>query len=309
MRYALCVMATPLAAQSAQQWQDSAHRLSEQVRALRDSLLQGDSTVREVARHGDLVIGASESLRQAASAALLRFVEARRHWFGDASPSPGGFRIVLRATEQEASFRPPAEWAAVVLAGMPDSGNSARQERQVRRSEIAEVLIDIYAEMMWPETGPAIAKWLQQPPPLSMGENNRRVAAMYGLVTGTGSAQRACVSGVLADCAYALWLRESSGQNPGGGYSVFLRADLLLTALELGGSGAWARLSGARDSSVASALAAAAAMPIDSLLARWRSQLLAFRPISAPLGISGAGLALAWTVLALLSALGVSRWA
>ncbi len=308
LRSALCVLATPLAAQNAQQWRDSAERLAVRVRALRDSMLQGDSTVREVARRGDLVIGASETTRGAAAEALEQFVALRRRWFGDAAPSSDGFRIVLRSEEPHSRFMPGLEWATVVLAGLPDTGSSARTERHVIRGELAAGLIDLYGEMMWGSAGPAMQKWLQQPPPLFMSDKERRDVAMYALVTGTGKAQRACVAGDLDACGYAVWLRESRDPSLGGGYPAFVRADLLLTALEVGGPGAWRRLTAAADSSVEQALAAAAGLPADSLLARWRGQLLAMRPTQTPLASGGVLLGVAWVALLLLGTAGIAKW-
>src|ERR1041384_1739068 len=126
MRYALCVLATPLAAQSAQQGKDSAEHLAASVRLLRDSLLQGDSTVREVARRGDMVIGASETLRGEAAAAFERFTHGRQRWVGDAAPSDDGFRIVVRHGVPIPSRPGMSEWSTVILAGLPDTGRPAR---------------------------------------------------------------------------------------------------------------------------------------------------------------------------------------
>jgi hypothetical protein len=132
---------------------------------------------------------------------------------------------------------------------------------------------------------------------------------MYAVVTGTGNAQRNCVNGVLDDCGYALWLRESKTAHPGGGYPIFVRADLLLTALELGGPEAWDRLRSAVGSDVEPMLAAAAGMPIDSLLRRWRSQLISLRPSEGPVIMTRLLLGLAWAAVLILGALGSSRWA
>ena len=298
-------------AQPAQRWRDSALGLERQVRALRDSLLQGDSTVVEVARRDDLVIGASEPLREAAAAALERFIGERSRWFGGASPSPGGFRIVLRS-DLSSSLEVgglPQELATVVLAGLPDSEGAVRVQRSVVRRRIAENLIDAYAEMMYASAGPVLLEWLQSFPPVSIPEQERQQLAMYALVTGTGRAQRRCVAGALAACAAALGLRAPTDRESGGGYTPIVRADLLLTTLELGGSAAWTRLREAEGELVETALAAAAGMPADSLLARWRSGLLTLRPTEAPVTLPGVLLALGWTAGLLLGALGVARWA
>jgi hypothetical protein len=56
-------------------------------------------------------------------------------------------------------------------------------------------------------------------------------------------------------------------------------------------------------------LEAAAGMSLDSLLSRWRSQLLSLRPAEAPVSVTRVLLGLTWTALLILGALGVSRWA
>ena len=298
-------------AQPAARWRDSALQLATRIRALRDSLLQGDSSVTEVARRDDLVIGASEQLRGTAASALERFARARARWFGGASPSPAGFRIILRSEKSgrhdEQLLAP--EIATVVLAGLPDSGGAARTQRNAVRRQIAESFIDLYGEMMYASAGPALLKWLDLVAPLSMPDQERRYIAMYALVTGTGRAQRGCVAGRLEDCAYALTLRAPTATEPGGAYAAIVRTDLLLTALELGGPAAWTRFRQSAGQSIETGLAAAAGMPADSLLASWRSGLLALRPTEAPVSVEGVLLATVWTAGLLLGALGVSRWA
>ena len=142
-----------------------------------------------------------------------------------------------------------------------------------------------------------------------MPDKERRYISMYAFVTGTGAAQRSCVSGVLDDCAYALGLREPKSPAPGGGYAPFLRGDIVLTALEIGGPNAWGRLRGAMGNEIGPMLEAGAGMPLDSLLGRWRSQLLSLRPAEAPVSVTRVLLGLTWTALLILGALGVSRWA
>ncbi|MGQ0702057.1 MAG: hypothetical protein ACT4PM_02860 [Gemmatimonadales bacterium] len=134
-----------LPAQRAGAWRDSAQRLAIALEALRDSLLEGDSTVLEVARREDLVISAREDLRGSATNALDRLVAVRRRWFGGlgASPSPSGFRIVLRIPP-----RLDGDFGVVVLTGLPDTGAATRAERVTRRGELAEALIDVCGEMM-----------------------------------------------------------------------------------------------------------------------------------------------------------------
>ena len=309
MLAALFTLATKVGAQPTAPWRDSALQLSARIRALRDSLLEGDSTVREVARRDGLVIGASDRLTGAAAVALARFAEARRRWFGGSLPSPDGFRIVLRSEKTVDEWPPRTrELRTMVLAGLPDSGASVRTQRNVGDDRFAETLIDLYAEQMFASAGPQVTKWIEQGAPVSLPEKERRYIAMYAVVTGTGRAPRGCAAGNLSDCGDALGLRPSSMPARGGGYPAFVRVDLLLTALELGGPGAWERLRGTAGTHLELALAAAARLPIDSLLQRWRGDLLALRPIDSPIQFKAVLLAVGWTAAMLLAVLGLARW-
>jgi hypothetical protein len=92
-------------------------------------------------------------------------------------------------------------------------------------------------------------------------------------------------------------------------FSVFMRSDLLFTALSVGGRGAWSRFVSAANVGIEPALVAAAAMPLDSLLARWRGGLLALRPIQGPMTPPVALAALCWSAAFLAGAIGAARWA
>ena len=62
--FALAIAPALCSAQQGAAWRDSAQRLNAATTALRDSMLQGDSTAAEVARRGDLVIAASPNQEQ-----------------------------------------------------------------------------------------------------------------------------------------------------------------------------------------------------------------------------------------------------
>jgi hypothetical protein len=272
-------------------------------------MLEGDSTVREVAQRGRVVIGASERLQSEARQALQRFLAGRGRWFGNASPTPSGFRIVLRSNLRGyRQFRAGDPVGTMVLAELPDSAGAARTERTVSPSEITDAALDSYAELMWASAGGELLKWLGVPVPVSFAERSRGTLTMYALVTGTGRAQRDCLTGSAADCAYALGLGPPRRSNVGGTYPMFLRTDLLLVALEAGGPDAWRRFKTVADSGMTRALARAAGMPLDSLLVHWQRGLLALRPVQNPLRASAALLAVGWSGILLLGALRLSRW-
>jgi hypothetical protein len=298
-------------AQRAAEWHDSAQRAYAAMRAMHDSLFQGDSTTVEVARLGILTIAASPNEDANAASALTRFAQMRERHFGDGMPAAGGFRIVVRT---EGAGRIPGAGTgdmtagSVVLTGAPDSGDAVRIEGQVRTAELADYLINHYGDMMLASV-PALVAWTSSTPPLSMDETDRRDQAMYAFITSTGESPRRCVAGDLAGCQLALNLRRTTGEESGRRFSQFLRDDLLLFALDVGGQGAWHRLDSAADSGMSAMLAAASRLPADTLLARWRRSLLTRRPPTTLLTPASTLIALAWTAMIVAGALGVSRWA
>jgi hypothetical protein len=297
----------PALAQQATAWRDSAQRLGVAVRALRDSMLQGDSTTVEVGRRGDLVIAASVADRSTALDALAAFAQVRDRWFKGGLPSPDGFRIVLR-NQQGTGPAPDQQDGMIVLSALPDTGQSIRVQRQSWQSNAAQSLIDRYGEMMIASVAP-LALWIEEPPPLSMAETERRQLSMYAFVTATGSLSRNCVSGDLAACRFAMDIEHAPSTSTDAAFPKFMRADFLYYTLDTGGPGAWNRLHGAAGGGLEAGLAAAAQMPIDSLVAHWRSSLLALRPTTVTISMRTALLALTWSSVLLLGALGASRWA
>lgn len=297
-------------ARPAAEWRDSALRLTRELRALTDSMLKGDSTVQEVTRDDRLVIGATAGLRREAFSAFARIQGLRRRWFSDALPSPPGFHIALTSVDQvPAGSLGRGARQSMVLSSLPEVDASEGWTRVVPRDRFVETVVDLYAELMWVSAGPHLRRWLDPAPPLSMPESERRYIAMYAFVTGSSRAQRSCAAGDLADCAYALGLRAPAVADAGAQFAAFLRTDLLLTALEAGGPGAWGRFRDHVGLELEPALAAAANMPLDSLLSRWRGDLLALRPVTSPIELRGALLAVLWGAALGLGALGISRWA
>ncbi len=295
-------------AQHAERWRDSAQRLDAAVKLLRDSLLSVDSNVAEVARRGDLVVSASSNLRATAAVVLEKFARARDRRFAGAMPSPGGFRIVVRTDNSANGHSDALSNGSIVLSGLPDSGSAARAQLSRWEPSSVDRVIDQYGRMLIASI-PALSEWLENPPPLSMDDAQRRDEAMYALVTSTGAIERRCVSGGAPACRVALKLKLIPGPENGGRFSPFMRTDLLYYALDRGGAGAWERLRTAADSGINAALAAAAQMPMDSLVLAWRSDLLARRPVAATLGGRWTAAALGWSLLLAIGAIGASKWA
>jgi hypothetical protein len=141
-----------------------------------------------------------------------------------------------------------------------------------------------------------------------MADRDRRYLAMYMVMTSTGKAERGCVDGRLDRCALALGLRVAPSSDLTGAYPLLVRADLFLTALEIGGPEAWSRVIAAHPARAEDALVAASGLPADSLLTRWRSGILSLRPEQGPLHSSTVLLVAVWAGALLLGTLGASRW-
>lgn len=303
-----------LPAQDQESWRDSVARLGSAVQALTDSLRTGDSTVVEVTRRGGTVLRASRDLQAAGAGAFDRFLAARQHWFGAALPSPGGFRILLRDYGDYGRPGPSRLPQTLELSGLPDRDDATRTFRGARQQVIgdpdsaAALLLFEYGKLMLATASPALVKWLAHPLPFELGEPERKLAAMYALVTGPGKAQRACVAGSLADCGYALGLGPAVSAEPGGGYVEFLRGDFLLSAIEMGGPDSWNRLRASTAPRIADQITELAGLPLDSLLAGWRHGLLAMRPQERPLTPGQAIVTALWGIILMAAAVGASRW-
>jgi hypothetical protein len=310
----LLALTGPARAQDAAAWRDSVYRLSAEAERVRDSLKQDDSPTEEVARRSGLVVSATSDYRALAQEVLDRFDAARRRWFGSALPSPRGFRITLRRGESWSFGRRVGAPQSLRIAGLPDLDERFRAAPMVpddalRNAETtAHRMLGEYGSLMMASAPAAIRDWLRAGLLLELGVDSRREGAMYSLVTGVGKAQRACVQGDAAGCAHAVGVRRSGDPNAGGEYYPLVRADLFLAALEQGGEGAWARLIAEEGGTVEQGLAAAAGMPADSMLLRWRDGLLALQPDRGPLDLPAAGVILGWSALILAAGLGIARW-
>jgi hypothetical protein len=86
-----------------------------------------------------------------------------------------------------------------------------------------------------------------------------------------------------------------------------VRASFTRTALSLGGKGSYGRLVGARGS-VADRLAAAGGMQLDTLVARWRADVLASRPPSLAVRARTQWSTIFWVIVCATLALRSSRW-
>jgi hypothetical protein len=305
---ALLLPGADAATQESAAWRDSTIRAAAELRALRDSMQQAETRLAEVGRHSNLVLSASPGVGAATVETLLRFDETRRRWFGIALPAPSGFRITITGTSSSGRQRS----RSLSVTGLPGLEGAPRASPRMRDRELEDTEVVVrellfhYGQMMMAGTG-SMVRWLPTLP-LNIPDQSRREQAMYVLVTGVGRAQRGCTTGNTADCAYALGLRSSEYQDPGGQYAPLARADLLLAALELGGESAWDRLRLAPDTGVEARLVSAANLPVDSLIARWRRDLLRLRPDRTPVRAANVAMLIVWSATAGLAAMAAARW-
>ena len=136
-------------------------------------------------------------------------------------------------------------------------------------------------------------------------EERRAIVASSFLDWGPHQAGfRSCVTGSDSAC---LDLLESVG-NVRHPLDYGARHTLLATAVALGGHGAFSRLLAASNGPTGTRLAEASLVTEDSLVARWRADVLAARPKPVALPPWGAWIALAWAGVFAGCALRSSRW-
>jgi len=90
--------------------------------------------------------------------------------------------------------------------------------------------------------------------------------------------------------------------------SATARESILRVALEVGGEGALGRLARSAAPTMVARLSVAAEVPSDSLIARWRERILAAAPAQVILTGATGGTALVWVLLSAFLALRSTRW-
>jgi hypothetical protein len=122
----------------------------------------------------------------------------------------------------------------------------------------------------------------------------------------TAAPFRACAGGSDADCIGLLRVLPGSALPKPLGYDA--RATLTHFALRLGGRDAYRRLLANPSAPIADRLSAAAGTSLDSLVARWRAQVIAGRPATVFLPAWAFAVALGWTTFFAVCGLRSSRW-
>lgn len=120
------------------------------------------------------------------------------------------------------------------------------------------------------------------------------------------TAFRACAAG--SDAACAELLRALPGSTLPTPLAYDARATLVHLALRLGGREAYRRLLANPTAPMSERVAAAAGAPLDSLVARWRLQVIASRPATVLLPVWAFFVGLGWTAFFAVCGLRSSRW-
>jgi hypothetical protein len=145
-------------------------------------------------------------------------------------------------------------------------------------------------------------RWFQTPT-----ERHRALTGTsLGYQSGASVILQACQAGRDPACIEVLrLLRPSQLPRP---MALIARQTLVRIALELGGREAYHRLMSDSVSPLPERLAGAAGLPLDTLLVRWRSSVLAARPAPVVLPPFGAVVGMGWTLVFGVCALRSSRW-
>jgi hypothetical protein len=122
----------------------------------------------------------------------------------------------------------------------------------------------------------------------------------------TAAPFRGCASGSDTDCTELLRGLPGNALPKPLGYEA--RATLAHVALRLGGRDAYRRLLANPSDPLPARLAAAAGMPLDSLVDRWRGDMMASRPATVLLPAWAFAVALAWTAFFAGCGLWSTRW-
>ena len=154
------------------------------------------------------------------------------------------------------------------------------------------------------DPGGALERWYP-----SSGERRALVIGSFAEYFNRGATAtvfRACAGGSDSDCTELLRGLPGSALPKPLGYEA--RTTLVHLALRLGGRDAYRRLLANPADPLAARLTAAAGMPVDSLISRWRGQVMSSRPRPVPLPAWAFAVALGWTALFAFCGLRSTRW-
>jgi hypothetical protein len=134
----------------------------------------------------------------------------------------------------------------------------------------------------------------------------KRMENMFGYENRLKPAYQTCLNGSDSVCVDLLrTVPPAAAVYPLG---TTTREFLVRLALQLGGRGAYQRLVRDPSAPIPDRVAAAAAMPIDSLIARWRSLAIAGKPAPVTLPAREIAIGLGWIVVLGICCVRSSRW-
>lgn len=143
----------------------------------------------------------------------------------------------------------------------------------------------------------------------SPGERRALVTGSFAQYFNHGAsaaAFRACVSGSDEDCTQLLRSLPAGALPRPLGYEA--RATLVHLALRTGGRDAYRRLLANPSDPLTARLASAAGIPLDSLVDRWRANVIASRPLPVLLPAWAFAVALVWTAIFAGCGVWSTRW-
>lgn len=174
--------------------------------------------------------------------------------------------------------------------------------------ELAYKLIhQLELDLAW-DAGPLLRAWAGVVVPLERPRPEGLARAHLELVTSGTEGTPDCIGGDVEPCAALLRLHERDLPSIPERPLLMARRVLMQVALEMGGEGAYGRMLSAQGGTVGDQLAAAAAVPVDTVLRRWHTAVMAARPESTILTKKGAWMAFFWVVLFVAVASRSSRW-
>jgi hypothetical protein len=237
-------------------------------------------------------------------------VSVRRRWIG-AAPHDSDFMISLRLRDRgdgwSSSTSPGRGVITVTTAGaaFDPRGVIRRNTEDGSVALLADRVLREYAEVVAATLATPTRTWLTPGLPLERTDRERRSEVRYQVVTGTGTRHEQCVGGDVSACAELFGL---TAPRTGAQFPRLVRADLVLTALDIGGPEAWLRFQRAASVSPTAALEAAAGVPTDSLITLWWTGLLEERVGEVPLPPRAAVIAIGWLGILIAGTVGAARW-
>jgi hypothetical protein len=344
----VCVTASGLSAQDAEQYRAKVERLAAHLEAVREQVLAEVSAESPV---DTIRVGRLRFLVRSERQVFLAEV-ADITW--DSLAAALGVDTLLI----------PESYLYLHLGGDPRPGLPSEVGRYLIRdpedsSDVAAGLTQFILSATWEGLDADLVRWLRSPSGLDSLSRIQAEVVYVELATAPWERVKLCRAGDLEACGRVLGLEtaddtvslwytvedqrravERIGAHPGRDIrtssdyidctngddtacsallnqwmwligeplSATARGSILQVALEIGGDGALGRLARSAAPTMGARLSVAAGVPSDSLIARWRERILAAAPAQVILTGATGGTALVWVLLLAFLALRSTRW-